>query len=202
MRKNFLAALLITGILAITSSTMADKPPWAGGDKNGNKHQKSDNYQSNERNDRHSDDRNRDQKNEQNYRNSDDGHRNQHNEKNYRYTDDRDRKGHDGKGRRHFNEHNRIVINNYYTQEYRRGHCPPGLVRRDNSCRPRGHDRNWHVGRQLPREVIFYDIPPQVTVLLGPPPSHHRYVRVAGDILLITIGTGMVVDAIQDLNGL
>ena len=102
----------------------------------------------------------------------------------------------------YFKEEQRHVINNYYTEQYRHGHCPPGLVRKGNGCRPPGHARNWQVGRQLPREVIFYDIPPQVTVLLGPPPRHHRYVRVASDILLITIGTGMVVDAIQDLNNM
>ena len=31
------------------------------------------------------------------------------------------------------------------------------------------------------------------------PPSGHKYVRVAADILLIAIGTGLVVDAIEDL---
>jgi len=36
-------------------------------------------------------------------------------------------------------------------------------------------------------------------VQLGPPPSRHRYVRVANDILLLTVGTGMVVDAIENL---
>ena len=34
---------------------------------------------------------------------------------------------------------------------------------------------------------------------LGGPPSGYRYVRVASDILLIAIGTGMVVDAMEDL---
>ena len=34
---------------------------------------------------------------------------------------------------------------------------------------------------------------------LGRPPSGYRYVRVAGDILMIAIGTSLVVDAIQDL---
>jgi len=38
-----------------------------------------------------------------------------------------------------------------------------------------------------------------VLVQLGPPPSGHKFVRVAGDILLIAIGSGMVIDAIQDL---
>jgi len=38
-----------------------------------------------------------------------------------------------------------------------------------------------------------------VIVEIGVPPPGHRYVRVATDILMIAIGTGLVVDAIQDL---
>ncbi len=34
---------------------------------------------------------------------------------------------------------------------------------------------------------------------MGPPPLGYRYVRVAGDILLIATGTSMVMDAIMDL---
>jgi len=30
-------------------------------------------------------------------------------------------------------------------------------------------------------------------------PSRHRFVRVASDILMIAVGTGMVVDAIEDI---
>ena len=55
------------------------------------------------------------------------------------------------------------------------------------------------MGRPLPKGVVYYDVPPQVVVSLGPPPTGHRYVRVAADILMIAVGTGMVVDAIQDL---
>ena len=54
-------------------------------------------------------------------------------------------------------------------------------------------------GQPLPREVIFYDVPRPLVRQLGAPPSGHRYVRVAADILLITAGTAMVVDAVQDL---
>jgi Ni/Co efflux regulator RcnB len=35
-----------------------------------------------------------------------------------------------------------------------------------------------------------------------PPPAGYRYVRVAADILLIAIGTGMAIDAIQDVGGM
>ncbi|MFZ9438826.1 MAG: RcnB family protein [Hylemonella sp.] len=40
---------------------------------------------------------------------------------------------------------------------------------------------------------------PAVRVRLGPPPAGHEFIRVATDILLIAIGTGMVIDAIEDL---
>jgi len=59
--------------------------------------------------------------------------------------------------------------------------------------------RKWAVGRPLPREVIYYDVAPALVVQFGRPPAGYRYVRVASDILLIAVGTGMVIDAMQDL---
>ena len=55
------------------------------------------------------------------------------------------------------------------------------------------------MGRPLPRDVIFYDVPQALVIQLDRPSAGYRYVRVATDILLIAIGTGMVVDAIQDI---
>jgi Ni/Co efflux regulator RcnB len=49
---------------------------------------------------------------------------------------------------------------------------------------------------------VYYNLPPSITVQLGVPPAGQRYVRVASDILLIAIGTGMVIDGIQDLGRL
>ena len=173
MRKSSILALVLAGILATTSTALAEKPSWAGGGKKGNKHEQSERQDSHENYDRQHDDR---------------------------HSDDRDRDGDSGRRNTYFGDQHRTVINNYYVEQYRSGHCPPGLVRRDNGCVPRGHARKWQVGRQLPRDVIFYDLPPQVIVELGPPPPHHRFVRVASDILLIAVGTGMVVDAVQDLS--
>jgi len=102
-------------------------------------------------------------------------------------------------GSRHFGEQQHVVVREYYVREYRGGHCPPGLAKKNNGCMPPGQAKKWHVGRPLPREVIFYDLPPRLIVDLGAPPAGHRYVRVASDILLIAIGTAMVVDAISDL---
>ncbi|RJX29973.1 MAG: hypothetical protein C4531_09525 [Desulfurivibrio sp.] len=182
MRKSSILALALAGLLATTGTALAEKPAWAGNGNKGDKHEQS------ERQDRHGD--------------SDRQHGDrQHGDRQHddRHSDDRDRHGDSGR-RAYFGDQHRNVIRGYYTEQYHSGHCPPGLVRRDNGCVPRGHARKWQVGRQLPRDVIFYDLPPQVVVQLGPPPEHHRFVRVASDILLIAVGTGMVVDAVQDLS--
>lgn len=108
--------------------------------------------------------------------------------------------GHEGGKHRYFNDNQRVYIQDNYVNHFRKGYCPPGLAKKHNGCMPPGQAKKWNVGRPLPRDVIFYDLPQRVLVQLGPPPSRHRYVRVAQDILLIAIGTGMVVDAIDDLN--
>lgn len=100
---------------------------------------------------------------------------------------------------RHFGDDQRNVVRSYYSEQYRVGRCPPGLAKKHNGCQPPGQARQWSVGRPLPREVVYYDLPASVTVQLGVPPSGHRYVRVASDILLIAVGTGMVLDGIEDL---
>ncbi len=107
--------------------------------------------------------------------------------------------GHGVKASRHFSEENRIFVHKYYAGTYRSGHCPPGLAKKANGCMPPGQAKKWMIGRPLPREVVFYDLSPEVLVQLGPVPSRHRYVRVAADILMIAVGTGMVVDAIEDI---
>ena len=99
----------------------------------------------------------------------------------------------------HFSDRHRVVIHDYYVGQFQAGRCPPGLAKKRNGCTPPGQAKKWHIGRPLPRDVVFYDLPPPLVVELGSPPAGSRYVRVAADILLIAIGTGMVIDAIQDL---
>lgn len=150
-------------------SALADKPEWAGGGKP-DKHQ-------------------------QNERRGDNDYRE-------RRGDDRVSRHRDSDRPRvniHFGDRERIVIREYYSERVRTGRCPPGLAKKGNGCVPPGQAKKWSVGRPLPRDVIFYDLPPAIVVELGVPPPGHRYVRVAADILLIAIGTGMVVDAIEDL---
>ena len=117
-----------------------------------------------------------------------------------RSNDDKDR--HSSGKTRHFEDRQYVVVREYYTEHYNGHSCPPGLAKKNNGCRPPGHAKKWRKGYPLPREVIYYTVPAPLVVQIGPPPSGHRYVRVAGDILLIAIGTGMVVDAISDLGAM
>ena len=105
---------------------------------------------------------------------------------------DRDRRG-------HFEERHRVVVHDYYVKEYQSGHCPPGLAKKHNGCMPPGQAKKWKMGRPLPPDVIYYGVPPSLVVQIGAPPPSYRYVRVASDILMIAVGTGLVVDAINDL---
>ncbi|MBT9477351.1 RcnB family protein [Polaromonas sp.] len=102
----------------------------------------------------------------------------------------------------YFNDTQRTAVRTYYGEQYRAGNCPPGLAKKNNGCMPPGQARKWNVGRALPSDVVYYSVPQSVIIQLGAPPSGQRYVRVGSDILLLAIGTGMVIDAIQNLGGL
>lgn len=99
---------------------------------------------------------------------------------------------------RHFSDRQKVAVREYY-EEPLPGRCPPGLAKKRNGCIPPGQAKKWLIGRPLPRGVVFYTVPPVLVTQIGQPPQQHKYVRVAGDILLIAIGTRMVVDAIEDL---
>jgi Ni/Co efflux regulator RcnB len=175
-------AFVIAGIVAIGPAA-ADKPSWAGGDKG--RSERSD--------DRDERDSNKSRARDDDHRSSQDRGRN---------DDQRSSRHNDRPSvqvREHFGDRHRTVYRDYYSEQFARGRCPPGLARKDNGCMPPGQARKWAVGRPLPRDVIFYEVPQPLVVQFGPPPSGHRYVRVAGDILLIALGTGMVIDALQDL---
>lgn len=167
---NRIVTLLVAGMLA-AGPALAQKPSWAGGDKNDKKDK---------------------------YEKSNKGNAGKARDKGKRADRDNDRR--DGRVVTHFADQHRVVIREYYGEQFRTGRCPPGLAKKNNGCMPPGQAKKWQVGRPLPRDVIFYDLPPAVIVRLGWPPAGYRYVRVAADILLIAVGTAMVVDAIQDLS--
>lgn len=100
----------------------------------------------------------------------------------------------------YFTDRQRNIVHDYYAAQYRKGKkCPPGLAKKQNGCMPPGQAKKWAVGKPLPEGVVYYELPQKVLVELGPPPPNHKYVRVAQDILLLTTGTKMVVDAIDNL---
>lgn len=163
------ALALVIGGILVAGPVMADKPSWAGAGKGGK----------DERMDRRDEQR---------------GER--------RDGDRRSRQDRDGSSagkRGHFEDRHRLIAREYYAEQFRGGRCPPGLAKKHNGCVPPGQAVNWQLGRPLPRDVIYYQVPQPLVVQIGVPPSGYRYVRVATDILMVAIGTGMVVDAIHDL---
>lgn len=101
---------------------------------------------------------------------------------------------------RYFDDRHRAAVHEYYDDRFRHGRCPPGLAKKHNGCLPPGQAKKWQVGQPLPRDVVYYPLPRAVVIKLGTPPAGHKFVRVASDILLIAVGTGMVIDAIDDLS--
>ena len=98
-----------------------------------------------------------------------------------------------------FSSEDRRIVLDYYGAQARSGKCPPGLAKKNNGCQPPGQAKKWQRGRPLPGDVAYSDLPRELSVRLRVPPPNHRYVQVAGDILMIAIGTSIVVDAIEDI---
>jgi Ni/Co efflux regulator RcnB len=78
------------------------------------------------------------------------------------------------------------VIGRYYDRHYRwwgePGWRPPY--------------RPWRVGYAFPRHLHYYPVPYDLYRRLPPPPYGCRYVRYGDDILLISLATLLVIDAI------
>lgn len=98
-----------------------------------------------------------------------------------------------------FHSNDQRIVTEYYSSQASKGNCPPGLAKKNNGCQPPGQAKKWHKGQPLAKDVQYYDLPRELRVRLPAPPPNHRYVQVAGDILMIAIGTSMVVDAIEDI---
>lgn len=117
--------------------------------------------------------------------------------------DDRDDQGrgkHKEKRGKHFDDNKRVAVREYYEHEFEGGRrCPPGLAKKHNGCMPPGQAKKWQMGRPLPSDVVYYPVPRDLEVRIGLPPAGYKYVRVASDILMIAVGTGIVADAVQDL---
>ncbi len=193
---NLLASFLIGALVG--TPAQADKPSWAEGDKGGgnNAHPGMGHGEEDKR--RPGNAKGRNDKKDQGFT----PHPQEHgvNRKPPPDYHKDDRHGQPLPPSSHFRDHQGTIARDYYHHEFDRGFCPPGLVKKRNGCMPPGQAKKWRIGRPLPRGVIYYDLPPPLVVDFGVPPRGYRYVRIASDILLIAIGTGLVVDAITDLN--
>lgn len=98
-----------------------------------------------------------------------------------------------------FGSDDRRIVSEYYGARARKGKCPPGLAKKHNGCQPPGQAKKWQKGQPLAKDIKYYELPKELRVRLPVPPPDHRYVQIAGDILMIAVGTGMVVDAIEDI---
>ncbi len=183
LKTNTALALVIAGMLA-TAQVAADKPSWAGGGDKGGKSE---------------------QRDRADHPKGKPGERSDYSKGGQRDDDDdrssRDRAGSsDRTGEHHFGDRHRTAVRDYYSDQHRRGFCPPGLAKKDNGCQPPGQAKKWTVGRPLARDVIFHDLPWPLVRQFDRPPAGQRYVRVDNDILLIGNGTGTVFDAIRTGN--
>lgn len=96
----------------------------------------------------------------------------------------------------------RSVVRDYYRDSIAREGCPPGLGPQGDGCLPPGMAKRWQIGRPLPIDPPAHELPPDLAVRIGLAPQGYRYVRVAGDILMVAVGTGVVADAIENLGRL
>lgn len=114
-------------------------------------------------------------------------------------------KGHSSKGsgstgiKHFFDDDKRSIIRDFYSSEFKRGNCPPGLAKKNNGCLPPGQAKKWQVGHRLPGDVIYHDLPGDLLRRLGHNDPAYKLIRVGTDILKIGVGTGLVVEAVEDL---
>src|SRR6059058_3691267 len=81
----------------------------------------------------------------------------------------------------YFSDRTREAVHSYYAS-----HPAPAQAKKP-----------WEIGQRLPATVAAQPVPPQIVGRLPKLPPGHRYVQVAGDILLIASGSKMVVDGIS-----
>lgn len=114
--------------------------------------------------------------------------------------DDRDH-GERGRGdhdnrRVYVHNDDRVVIREYISEHYH-DHCPPGLAKKHNGCRPPGHVKHYVVGEYLP---AWEPVPQPLLVQLQPVPYGYRYVMVDKDVYLISEASKEIIDAVTLLS--
>ena len=195
--KPISSLLVVLSVLCLALPAQAEKPEWAG-QGGGKGHGKPDKHQNERQNDGQGD-RHGDRRGGRDRDDRDGGDRPRHGGRN----DGPSVAVQGGSGNVqigvYFGAPQRQVLYDYYRPQFHGGKCPPGLAKKGNGCMPPGQAKKWRVGHPLPRDVVYYPVPNEVSVRIGLPPPGYKYVRVAADILMIAVGTGMVIAAVDDL---
>jgi hypothetical protein len=88
----------------------------------------------------------------------------------------------------------RLAAYGYFREEYQRGTCPAGLLKKPIGCQMPGEPkRQWTLGKPLPPTTMFHPLPLSVLDRLTPPPSGVKYVRVDSDLLLMELDSLRVI---------
>ena len=88
----------------------------------------------------------------------------------------------------------RFAAYGYFREEFLRGSCPAGLVKKSIGCQMPGEPkRQWTLGKTLAPTTMFYPLPLAVVAKLSPPPSGVKYVRVDSDLLLMELASLRVI---------
>lgn len=61
---------------------------------------------------------------------------------------------------------------------------------------PPGQAKKWARGQYLPKTVVWTLAPAAILAKLKPAPPGHQYVVVDGQVLLIAVATGLILDAL------
>ena len=94
----------------------------------------------------------------------------------------------------------RFAVYGYFRDEFRRGNCPAGLVKRPIGCQMPGEPkRQWTLGRRLSPTTQFFPLPLPLLGALPPPPSGVKYVRVDSDIVLMEVDTLRIIEFVASV---
>ena len=94
----------------------------------------------------------------------------------------------------------REAARSYFVTQHGRGHCPPGLAKKNNGCLPPGQaKKRYAIGHSLPHGIVIGDLPVELSVRIGSAPAGYRYGILDGDLVKLAVGTMLVVDAIDGL---
>jgi len=62
---------------------------------------------------------------------------------------------------------------------------------------PPGQAKKWVRGQYLPKTIVWTPAPAAILAHLKPAPPGHRYVVVDGEVLLIALATGLILEAVD-----